>query len=110
MRSQGTAAAIVTLITLILIAPQGHARTELNFSLLVINGEQRTAYLKQVQAFEKENPSIKVNIRGIHSAEYKANIENWLKAKQYSDVMFWFSGECLNWFVSQGLVAPIDEV
>lgn len=110
MRSQGTAAAIVTLITLILIAPHGHARTELNFSLLVINGEQRTAYLKQVQAFEKENPSIKVKIRGVPSAEYKANIENWLKAKQHSDVMFWFSGERLNWFVSQELVTPIDEV
>ena len=108
MRSLGTASAIVTLITLMLIAPQGHARTELNFSLLVINGEQRTAYLKQVQAFEKENPSIKVNIKGIHSAQYKTNIESWLKAEQHSDVMFWFSGERLNWFVSQGLVAPID--
>lgn len=100
----------ISLITLLVCALPAFCRTELDFSLLVINGQQRSAYLEQVKAFEQEFPSIKVNIKGVPSDKYKSNIENWLQAKRHSDVMFWFSGERLNWFVSQGLVSPLDQL
>ena len=53
---------------------------ELNFALLVFNGEQRNAYFQQVKAFEKENPSIRVNIQALESEQYKKKIESWLSA------------------------------
>jgi len=84
------------------------AKNYLNFSLLVFNGEQRDAYLKQVRAFERANPHISVNIQAIESERYKANIETWLAASEHSDVMFWFGGERLNWYIRKNWVAPID--
>ncbi len=98
------------LIGIALIPGLSYSHSELNFSLLVINGNQRTAYLEQVQAFEAENPDIKVNLIAIESETYKANIESWLKQANNSDVMYWFSGERLNWFASQNLIESIDEL
>jgi len=82
----------------------------LNFSLLVFNGEQRQAYFEQVRSFEEKHPNIRVNIQAVASEEYKENIEKWLQAKSHSDVMFWFGGERLNWYVSRGWVRAIDEL
>lgn len=86
------------------------ATSSLNFALLTINGEQRQAYLEQVRAFEKKHPDIKVNIQAVESEDYKANIEGWLQAEKFSDVMFWFGGERLNWYVEKGWVLPLDEL
>ena len=82
----------------------------LNFALLTVNGEQRSAFFEQVRKFERHYPSISVNLLAIEQEQYKANFESWLKADAHSDVMFWFGGERLNWFVSQGLIEPLDSV
>ncbi len=86
------------------------AESRLNFALLVFNGEQRNAYLQQVQAFEKEYPSIQVNIQALESEQYKQKIESWLAAPSHSDVMFWFGGERLNWYIAKGWVAALDDL
>ncbi len=86
------------------------ASTTLNFSLLVVNGQQRSAFFDQVKKFERHYPSITVNVMAVEQEKYKENFESWLKASAHSDVMFWFGGERLNWYVSQGLIEPIDEV
>ena len=89
-------------------SPGIEAKEVVNFSLLVINGEQREAYLKQVQDFEKEHPDIEVNILAVPSEQYKAEIENWLNDEYHSDVMFWFAGERLNWYIQKNLVQALD--
>jgi multiple sugar transport system substrate-binding protein len=87
---------------------QANNTTTLKFSLLVSNGEQRTAYLEQIRAFEKEFPHIKVQMRAFGAEEYKTSIEDWLQAERHSDVMYWFGGERLNWYVRSGWVSPLD--
>ena len=85
------------------------AGTTLDFSLMVFNGQQRTSYLQQVQKFEKEYPDIKVNIKAIAAEDYKNNIEKWLQMPSYSDVMYWFAGERLNWYIRHGWIMPISK-
>jgi multiple sugar transport system substrate-binding protein len=97
-------------MAIILALPvSAYCQSVLNFSLLVVNGEQRKAYLKQIEAFEKKHPDIRVNIKAVASEQYKNNIEQWLQSESYSDVMFWFAGERLNWYADKGWVKPIDE-
>jgi multiple sugar transport system substrate-binding protein len=87
-----------------------YAKSEINFALLVVNGEQRNAYFEQVKKFERHYPSIKVNIQALEQESYKQHFELWLQADARSDVMFWFAGERLNEFVNQGLIEPIDHL
>lgn len=87
-----------------------YAKSEINFALLVVNGEQRNAYVELVRKFERHYPSIKVNIQGIEQESYKKHVEFWLKADSRSDVIFWFGGRRLNEFVRQGLIEPIDDL
>ena len=86
------------------------AKSELNFALMVVNGEQRNVYFDLVRKFERHYPSIKVNIQAVEQESYKQHFELWLKAGARSDVMFWFGGERLNEFVGQGLIEPIDDL
>ena len=85
-------------------------KASLNFALLAVNGEQRSAFFEQIRKFERHYPSIKVNLLAVEQEQYKANFQPWLKAEEHSDVMFWFGGERLNWFVSQGLIEPLDSI
>lgn len=86
------------------------AKTPLNFSLLLINGEQRQAYFELVQGFEKENPDIDVKITAIPNEKYKRGVEAFLKSSSNTDVVFWFGGARLGQFISQGLVQAIDHL
>jgi multiple sugar transport system substrate-binding protein len=86
------------------------AKSEINFALLVVNGEQRNAYAELVQKFERHYPSIKVNLQVLEQENYKQHFELWLNASARSDVMFWFGGARLNEFVSQGLIEPLDDL
>lgn len=91
-------------------SPNTEGKKEVNFSLLVFNGNQRSAYLETLDAFEREHPDIEVNFLAVESEEYKDNIEEWLQAESYSDVMFWFGGERLNWYIKQGWVKPVTDL
>jgi multiple sugar transport system substrate-binding protein len=84
--------------------------SEINFALLVVNGEQRNAYSELVNKFERHYPSIKVNMQAVEQESYKEHFELWLNADSRSDVMFWFGGERLNEFVRQGLIDPVDNL
>lgn len=104
-----TSAVVKVLSAFLLLLPvQAMSSSSINFALLVVNGEQRSAFLEQVRKFERHYPSIKVNIQGVEQETYKASFEGWLKAEAHSDVMFWFGGERLNWYVHQGLIEPVD--
>ena len=83
-------------------------KNQLNVALLVVNGEQRNAYFDLMQKFERHYPSINVNLQAIEQEQYKEHMELWLKSGSRSDVMFWFGGARLNYFVKQGLIEPID--
>lgn len=86
------------------------AQTQLNVSLLLFNGKQREVYYNQFAQFERENPDIVLNIKDYEAEKYKLSIPDWLEQEFHSDVMYWFSGERLNWFVKQGWIEPIDEI
>jgi len=101
---------IAGLIAFLCFSLPVHSKTTLNFALLVINGEQRAVYQEVVDAFESENPDITVNVQVTSNEEYKSAIEARLKSPQYSDVMFWFGGERLKWFIENGWVSPLDEL
>jgi multiple sugar transport system substrate-binding protein len=78
--------------------------------LLVVNGEQRKAYVELIRKFERHYPSIKVNMQAVEQENYKEHFELWLNADARSDVMFSFGGERLNEFVRQGLIDPFDNL
>ena len=82
----------------------------LNFSLLLFNSQQRIAFHQQVRKFEQQNPNTKINIKAAESIHYKDNIESWLQAQSHSDVLYWFGGERLKWYVKQGWVSSINDV
>lgn len=86
----------------------GFAAQELRVSLLLFNGIQRTAYSEQLAHFARENPDIELVIKNIESETYKRQIDDWLAATKHSDVMYWFSGERLRWFVDQGKIRALD--
>lgn len=101
---------LVLTFLLFMLSATAFAKSEINFALLTVNGEQRNVYSELVKKFERHYPSIKVNIQALEQETYKQEIEGWLKAESKSDVMFWFGGERLNEFVRQGLIEPIDDV
>lgn len=85
-------------------------QSQLNFSLLVVNGEQRDAYVDVVRKFERHYPSIKVNLQVVEQESYKKHFELWLNAASRSDVMFWFGGERLHEYANQGLIESLDDL
>jgi multiple sugar transport system substrate-binding protein len=86
------------------------AKDDLNVSLLLFNGKQREVYRSLFNRFEQENSDIKLRVRDYDSENYKNSIPSWLAQEIHSDVMYWFSGERLNWFVKQQWIEPIDDV
>lgn len=100
--------ALLVFVLSALVSSPVLAKTPLNFGLMVINGEQRNAYMAQVAAFERVHPDIKVNVQALESEDYKREIESWLQAGAHSDVLFWFGGERLNWYIEKDWVAPLD--
>ena len=101
----------ILLVFLLLTLPvSAQDNATLNFALLTINGEQRSAFFEQVRKFERHYPSISVNLLAVEQERYKESFESWLKADAHSDVMFWFGGERLNWYASEGLIEPLDAV
>ncbi|MDB1123535.1 ABC transporter substrate-binding protein [Vibrio algarum] len=86
------------------------AQTQVKVSLLLFNGKQREVYHSQFAQFQNENPDLRLVIQDYEAEKYKAAIPEWLARDSHSDVMYWFSGERLNWFVKQNWIQPIDDV
>ncbi len=64
---------------------------------------------KIIPMFEKENPDIKVEMTIYNHEDYKTAIRNFLPADP-PDVVNWFSGHRMKYFVDQGLFEDVSDV
>ena len=64
---------------------------------------------KIIPMFEKENPSINVEMTIYDHEAYKTAIRNFLQAEP-PDVVNWFSGNRMKFFVDQGLFEDVSDV
>ena len=62
-----------------------------------------------IPTFEKENPNIKVEMTIYDHEAYKTQIRNFLPAEP-PDVVNWFSGNRMKFFVNQGLFEDVSDV
>ena len=62
-----------------------------------------------IPMFEKENPGIKVKMTIYDHEAYKTAIRNFLQAEP-PDVVNWFSGNRMKFFVVQGLFEDVSDV
>ena len=62
-----------------------------------------------IPTFEKENPDIKVEVTIYDHEAYKTQIRNFLPAEP-PDVVNWFSGNRMKFFVNQGLFEDVSDV
>ena len=67
----------------------------------------RAAFEWVVQAFQKENPDVKVTFNVYDHESYKQQIRNWLTSAP-PDVVLWYSGERMRQFVTPGLLADVS--
>ena len=62
-----------------------------------------------IPTFEKENPDIKVEMTIYDHEAYKTQIRNFLPAEP-PDVVNWFSGNRMKFFVNQGMFEDVSDV
>lgn len=83
-------------------------------STLVINSNQsdpapRAAWGELINDFRAENPDITVRVNEYDHEGYKSAIRNWLVTSP-PDVVFWFAGERMKYFVDRGLLEDVSDV
>lgn len=81
---------------------------------LVINSNQSDPAPKQawtdiVAAFQAENPDITVKFNEYDHEGYKSAIRNWLVTSP-PDIVFWFAGNRMKYFVDRGLFEDVSDV
>jgi len=81
---------------------------------LIINSDTsdpapKAAFTKVVEDFNKAYPDIQAELNIYDHESYKTSIRNWLSSEA-PDVVFWYSGERMNTFVSKGLIEPVSDV
>ncbi len=69
----------------------------------------KAAFTKVVEEFNQAHPDIEAEFNIYDHESYKTSIRNWLSSAA-PDVIFWFSGERMNTFVSKGLITPITDI
>lgn len=69
----------------------------------------KAAITKVVEQFNKDHADITAELNIYDHESYKTSIRNWLSSEA-PDVVFWYSGERMNTFVSKGLIEPISDV
>jgi multiple sugar transport system substrate-binding protein len=82
--------------------------------VLVINADQsdpapRKAMEEAVEQFRKENPEIEVKLNLFDKESYKTTLRNWL-AGEPPDVIYWYAGERMKYFVDRGFFEDISDV
>ncbi|MHA7880968.1 MAG: ABC transporter substrate-binding protein [Saccharospirillum sp.] len=83
-------------------------------STLIINSNQsdpapRAAWGELIDDFRAENPDITVRVNEYDHEGYKSAIRNWLVTSP-PDVVFWFAGERMKYFVDRGLLEDVSDV
>ena len=81
---------------------------------LVINANTsgnapKKAFTKLVKDFEKENPDVQVEFNIFDHEAFKTAIRNFLPANP-PDVVTWFAGNRMKFFVDQGLLEDVSDV
>lgn len=81
---------------------------------LVINSNQsdpapRETWTNIINEFEAANPDIEVQLNEYDHEGYKSAIRNWLVTSP-PDVVFWFAGNRMKFFVDRGLFEPVSDV
>lgn len=81
---------------------------------LVINSNQsdpapRETWTNIIRDFEAANPDITVQLNEYDHEGYKSAIRNWLVTSP-PDVVFWFAGNRMKFFVDRGLFEPVTDV
>ncbi|MGA1493714.1 MAG: ABC transporter substrate-binding protein [bacterium] len=69
----------------------------------------KQAFEKLVADFEKENPDVDVELNIFDHEAYKTAIRNFLQADP-PDVVTWFAGNRMKFFVDQGLFEDVSDV
>lgn len=81
---------------------------------LVINANTsdpapKRVFEEAIAQFEKENPDVQVEFNVFDHEAFKTNIRNFLKAEA-PDVVTWFAGNRMKFFVDQGLFEDVSDV
>ena len=81
---------------------------------LVINANTsdpapKAAFEKAIAQFEKEHPGTEVEFNVFDHEAFKTNIRNFLKAEP-PDVVTWFAGNRMKFFVDQGLFEDVSDL
>jgi len=81
---------------------------------LVINSNQsdpapRETWTNIINEFEAANPDIDVQLNEYDHEGYKSAIRNWLVTSP-PDVVYWFAGNRMKFFVDRGLFEPVSDV
>lgn len=81
---------------------------------LVINSNQsdpapKQAWAELIAEFQRENPDIDVKVNEYDHEGYKSAIRNWLVTSP-PDVVFWFAGNRMKYFVDRGLFEDVSDV
>ena len=103
-RTAVTAGALGTLPTLSM------AGGNLVISANTSDAAPRAAFEEVVDKFKAANPDINVEFNIIESEAYKTAIRNFLVADKGPDIGFWFAGNRMAGFVSDGLFGDISSV
>ena len=82
--------------------------------VLVINADQsdpapRQALEGLVEQFRKEHPGVEVQLNIFDKESYKTTLRNWL-ASESPDVIYWYAGERMRYFVERGFFEDISDV
>lgn len=78
----------------------------LNISLLLTSGEQRTAWLQLVSAFERAYPDVTVTSLNLANEPYHEFMESW--QTQDMDLLYGFAGK--QWLQQRAFVEPVTDL
>lgn len=93
-----------------LATPSAVDAETLDVWLLAVNGSQRGAYLREVNAFTERYPNLQIKLSIYENEKYKALLGPTLRGPKPPDIMFMFAGAGIANAVSEKLLAPLDDI
>ena len=67
-------------------------------------------FQNMVNAFKQKRPDITVEDHNFSERDYKSGLGGFLKAAAAPDIVFWFPGERLRFYVEKGLIEDISDL
>jgi multiple sugar transport system substrate-binding protein len=81
----------------------------LTYNASIHGPNQKAAFQALIDDFEKAHPDIKVKVSYIDAEGYKTQLPNWL-VSQAPDVVNWYAGERMRYYVRRGLLDDVSDV